>query len=359
MDVEIVNKFLFPAPSPSYAEGSFAGELLWVPLLETSAEGPKDAGSLMPLSFQRRNQPPSFPCLFFECGTSMYILIYFHPNAEDLGRSRQFCLQLRHLLDVHVLAVEYPGYGPHPYHHASATKAKEYASAALAFVVDTLRWPRDSILLFGSSIGTGLALHLASTEPGLAGMVLVAPFLSIKRACTELYGAAVAGLIVDPFPNDQYAARARIPTLIVHGKEDGVIGCDQGAALFDILQSKKALVMPRRLGHNGNLFLDENMLLRPMLRFFPLPDYCFEHVKLPWWVFRRSQEDFVVDIDDERPLEHREIRPQSEGRIFAAAENTAKQAVQFASGLCSRCAVGSAVASEQGKSQPVVVRVWL
>jgi len=361
MDAEIVNKFLFPAPSSSYKEVSFAGELVWVPL-EAKPPNSKDAGSF--LGIYRRDQPQSFPCLFLECGTSMYILIYFHPNAEDLGRCRQFCLQLRHLLDVHVLAVEYPGYGPNPCHHASAAKAKEYASAALSFVVTTLRWPRDGILLFGSSIGTGLALHLAATEPDLAGMVLVAPFFSIRRACMELYGAAVAGLIVDPFPNDKYAAQVRVPTLIVHGKEDNVIGCDQGAALFDILQSKKALVMPRRLGHNGNLLGDENMLLRPMLRFFPLPDYCFEHVKLPWWVFRRSNEDVVVDIDAENLLQPGEARPlASEGRTFHDAEETTAQAVKFASGLCSRCAVGpsGAATAEQGKAQPMVVhrRVWL
>ncbi len=39
------------------------------------------------------------------------LLIYFHGNADDLGVSRELLEYLRSLLRVHVLAVEYPGYG--------------------------------------------------------------------------------------------------------------------------------------------------------------------------------------------------------------------------------------------------------
>lgn len=39
------------------------------------------------------------------------MLIHFHGNAEDLGRSRDFLSVMRSCLSVHVLAVEYPGYG--------------------------------------------------------------------------------------------------------------------------------------------------------------------------------------------------------------------------------------------------------
>mmetsp|Transcript_23667 Transcript_23667/g.55198 ORF Transcript_23667/g.55198 Transcript_23667/m.55198 type:complete len:356 (-) Transcript_23667:125-1192(-) len=312
MDGDIVNKFLFPAPTASYSEDSFEGELVWVPLEPGMSGTDLDmkATGMWPSDYRHQTQE-SFPCLFLECGTSMYVLIYFHPNAEDLGRCRTFCWHLRELLDVHVLAVEYPGYGPHPCHPANAAQAKVYASAAFSFVVNVLRWPRDSILLFGSSIGTGLAMHLAAHERDVAGMVLVAPFLSIKRACSELYGAALAGLIHDPLPNDQYAVQIRTPTLIVHGKEDQVISCQQGMELFDILGSRKALVMPRNLGHNGNLFQDENMLLRPMLRFFPLPDYCFEHMHPPQWIFSRgSQDETIIEPETELSAEQCQRLPQ-------------------------------------------------
>lgn len=52
------------------------------------------------------------PCLFLRCNEpSSKLLIHFHGNAEDLGRAREFLNVMRTCLSVHVLAVEYPGYG--------------------------------------------------------------------------------------------------------------------------------------------------------------------------------------------------------------------------------------------------------
>lgn len=42
---------------------------------------------------------------------SSKILIYFHGNAEDIGLATELLDYVRSLLRVHVLAVEYPGYG--------------------------------------------------------------------------------------------------------------------------------------------------------------------------------------------------------------------------------------------------------
>jgi len=38
-------------------------------------------------------------------------MIYFHGNAEDIGRNKEFLSMISHSLKVHVLGVEYPGYG--------------------------------------------------------------------------------------------------------------------------------------------------------------------------------------------------------------------------------------------------------
>jgi hypothetical protein len=42
---------------------------------------------------------------------SSKILIYFHGNAEDVGLATELLDYVRSLLRVHVLAIEYPGYG--------------------------------------------------------------------------------------------------------------------------------------------------------------------------------------------------------------------------------------------------------
>jgi len=47
-------------------------------------------------------------------GGSSKLLIYFHGNAEDVGLAFELLDYIRSLLKVHVLAVEYPGYGVYP-----------------------------------------------------------------------------------------------------------------------------------------------------------------------------------------------------------------------------------------------------
>eukprot|EP00448_Togula_jolla_P025568 CAMPEP_0170652016 /NCGR_PEP_ID=MMETSP0224-20130122/46678_1 /TAXON_ID=285029 /ORGANISM="Togula jolla, Strain CCCM 725" /LENGTH=75 /DNA_ID=CAMNT_0010983851 /DNA_START=122 /DNA_END=347 /DNA_ORIENTATION=+ len=64
------------------------------------------------------------------------LLLYFHRNAEDLGMCRRFCDQIKRLFNVHVLAIEYPGYGPRPGCAPSAGQATKHAFAAYAFVRD-------------------------------------------------------------------------------------------------------------------------------------------------------------------------------------------------------------------------------
>lgn len=39
------------------------------------------------------------------------MIIYFHGNAEDIGLAYDFLYQMGHELKMHVLAVEYSGYG--------------------------------------------------------------------------------------------------------------------------------------------------------------------------------------------------------------------------------------------------------
>jgi len=52
------------------------------------------------------------PCLFVRSREpSQIIMIYFHGNAEDIGRNKEFMTLISASLKIHVLAVEYPGYG--------------------------------------------------------------------------------------------------------------------------------------------------------------------------------------------------------------------------------------------------------
>ena len=52
------------------------------------------------------------PCLhiLYQQGASK-VLVYFHANAEDIVLSHELLENIKVFLKVHVIAVEYPGYG--------------------------------------------------------------------------------------------------------------------------------------------------------------------------------------------------------------------------------------------------------
>eukprot|EP00929_Paragymnodinium_shiwhaense_P082384 TRINITY_DN4339_c0_g1_i6.p1 TRINITY_DN4339_c0_g1~~TRINITY_DN4339_c0_g1_i6.p1 ORF type:complete len:153 (+),score=10.01 TRINITY_DN4339_c0_g1_i6:169-627(+) len=97
--VDLVSKILFPTPPPSYDAEDFNGDLIWIPKnLDPATSGPDDC----------------VPCLCLVSPSSRFTVLYFHSNAEDLGRCHFFCTLLRHQFHVNVLCVEYPGYGVLP-----------------------------------------------------------------------------------------------------------------------------------------------------------------------------------------------------------------------------------------------------
>lgn len=91
------------------------------------------------------------------------LLIYFHGNADDLGISRELLEYLRSLLRVHVLALEYPGYGIYQ-GSPDASRILQDAHTVLDYLTQASNIAESSIILFGKSIGSGPATYLASSR---------------------------------------------------------------------------------------------------------------------------------------------------------------------------------------------------
>jgi len=264
-------RVLFPRPPPSYGVDSFPGELIWVPRsLNPQTSSPQDC----------------IPLCLLQCKGARYLVIYIHSNFEDIGRCHGFCLALRYHLQVHVLVVEYPGYGISPGASCDEQGATESAHVALRFAHEVLRWPWDSILLFGRSIGTGPATQLAAKHR-FGGLVLVAPFLSVRELCREYVGAA-AGLVWERFPNKELISQVRAPCLFIHGAKDSLIPARHGKELHAACTAHKRLVVPEDMEHNSNLLDCAAYLLQPMREFFNLPGRKAPDMQVPQWAFDKQ-----------------------------------------------------------------------
>ncbi|CAJ1411331.1 unnamed protein product, partial [Effrenium voratum] len=124
-----------------------------------------------------------------------FFILFLHSNGEDIGMCHAFVSRLRDLLEVHVLAVEYPGYGICP---GTPSEERLHAAARLGFgfMTQVLGAEPADVILFGRSLGTALALALGA-EFRVGGLVLVAPFLSLREAVSQFTGIQLAEVLLE------------------------------------------------------------------------------------------------------------------------------------------------------------------
>lgn len=147
------------------------------------------------------------------------VYLYFHGNADGLSRrATRFGYLAQN--GAGVLAMSYRGYG------GSGGSPKEMdllADAATIHAMLAAEFPASRIIAFGESLGTGVALHLASTKP-VAGVILDSPYLSILHRAQATYPwLPVAWLLTDTFRSDLWIRQVTAPILILHGTADDLI----------------------------------------------------------------------------------------------------------------------------------------
>ncbi len=180
------------------------------------------------------------------------VLVYFHGNAGNIG-ARGF--KVRPYLDAGfgVLLVSYRGYGGN---RGSPTEEGLYADgrAALDFLKARGVAPERTVL-YGESLGTGIAVQLASElapENPVAALVLEAPLTSVGDVAAHHYpfvpGARL--LVKDHFDSAAKIARINAPVLIIHGERDRTIPVKFGRMLFEAAAEPKESRWLARGDHN-------------------------------------------------------------------------------------------------------------
>src|SRR4029079_7033658 len=89
--------------------------------------------------------------------------------------------------------------------------------AAAAYAFTTARYGADRIIVWGFSLGTGVAVALAADQPA-GKLILEAPYTSTADVAASMFWFAPVRLMMrDQFRSDQRIARVKVPLLIMHG----------------------------------------------------------------------------------------------------------------------------------------------
>lgn len=160
-------------------------------------------------------------------------LLYVHGNGGSfVTRSERIRKYMTH--GYGVVMMTYRGFGGSagaPSEKANVSDAKQVYDAVRATGI-----PADKIVLYGESLGSGIALQVAA-EKDVAGVILDAPYTSIVDLAALHYpGLPARWLMTDRYETIKVAGKVTAPTLIVHGEADDIIPVAMSAAVAAALK---------------------------------------------------------------------------------------------------------------------------
>jgi pimeloyl-ACP methyl ester carboxylesterase len=143
-------------------------------------------------------------------------VLYFGGNAEDVSGSLPDLVQAFPGQAIYLM--HYRGYG------ASQGKPSEAALVDDALkLYDLVRQRHAKVVVVGRSLGSGVAIHLAS-ERQVARLVLVTPFHSVLELAMQKFPfMPMRWICLDKYESWRYAAKIGAPVTIIAAANDAVI----------------------------------------------------------------------------------------------------------------------------------------
>ena len=180
-------------------------------------------------------------------------VLILHGNAGNISH-RMDSIAMFHRLGYSVLIFDYRGYGRSTGHPSEAGLYRD-AQTAWDNLTRQRGIPPKRIILFGESLGGGVASWLAAREqPG--ALVLSSAFISVPELAADLYPWLPAKWLAR-LRYDTRAALAGIhcPVLIAHSPDDEIVPFQHGQTLFAAAAEPKVF-LPLAGGHNdGFIFM--------------------------------------------------------------------------------------------------------
>ncbi len=175
------------------------------------------------------------------------VILHFHGNGGSVADRAGIYRQLTGGR-YGILAAEYPGYAGN-----GGELSEDSFFAAGQSYYDWLKaqgYEASQIIIAGQSLGTGVAVNLAS-ENAAAGLLLEAPYSSIADvAARAVPWIPVRWLLKDQYDSQSRIARIDMPLAWVHGDRDNVIDMSFGQKLFDAARNPKCAHIIEGAGHN-------------------------------------------------------------------------------------------------------------
>jgi pimeloyl-ACP methyl ester carboxylesterase len=175
-------------------------------------------------------------------------VIYLHGNMNNIAYYAPLANNFTKY-GYEVWMMDYPGYGRST---GELTEEMLYTEAKEVYaMVKAAGYNRDSIIIYGKSLGTGIATELASKR-NCKRLILESPYYSIPNVAAHYAWMYPVGWISTfKIPTYQYIQKVVAPVTIFHGTEDEIIPYSNTQKLMPLLKPKDEVITINAGEHNN------------------------------------------------------------------------------------------------------------
>lgn len=179
------------------------------------------------------------------------VVLYFHGNKGNINRYAKFAKNfIRNGYEVWM--IDYPKFGKST---GELSEANLQEMALQLYKLARVRYQPQQIILYGKSMGTGIAAQLASIRD-CKQLILETPYfsmVSLVRHYALIY--PVESILQYKLRTDQYLPKVTAPICIFHGTDDALIPLSNAEQLKTVLKPTDLfVVLEKGTHHNLNDF---------------------------------------------------------------------------------------------------------
>jgi pimeloyl-ACP methyl ester carboxylesterase len=174
------------------------------------------------------------------------VVLYFHGNKKNISWYAKYSPYFTKY-GYEVWLIDYPGFGKST---GKLTEQTLYDWANYMYNFARTRFSADSIIIYGKSMGTGIATHLASLQP-CKKLILETPYYdypSVIKHYLPIY--PIEWMIHYKIPTHDYLEKVIAPITIFQGTDDRLVTYNNAKRLKPFLKAGDEFVTIEGGSHN-------------------------------------------------------------------------------------------------------------
>lgn len=191
------------------------------------------------------------------------LVIYFGGNAQNSSSTFNYFETnetFKYFDSYNVLYVDYPGYGL-SVGNPTSTKLLESGLTIYDYASKLEYVDKDNIIIFGFSIGTGVATYVSSLRD-VNGLILLAPYdelINMYNDTINIFYGPFKLLVRHNIKSYIYAKDVKTNPLIIASEDDTIINSKHALSLVEHFNTTYDVVIEKGFGHNE--FLTQQIVL--------------------------------------------------------------------------------------------------